>query len=52
MTVDVESKAKELAIVWLMTEFKGDGLFGVTSLVWCIYSDSFRNQGQEKKGVA
>jgi UV DNA damage endonuclease len=31
MTVDVEAKAKELAIVWLMTEFKGDGLFGVTS---------------------
>jgi UV DNA damage endonuclease len=27
MTVDVEAKAKELAIVRLMTELKGDGLF-------------------------
>lgn len=31
MTVDLEAKAKELAVVRLMTELKGDGLFRVTS---------------------
>jgi hypothetical protein len=29
MTVDLEAKAKELAVVRLMTELKGDGLFPV-----------------------